>query len=182
MGEAQEVVKGRASHAGVDFEAGASVAGQKFYFLKNEAVLLELALIQYAMTTLIHEGLDEPPYLINMVLNVHRNFQGAMPYTPRVLQMMVDLLPQDSVFCVSGIGPSQLPAAMNSLLLGGDVRVGLEDNIYYAQGDLATNVRLMERLVRQVRDMGYEPATPAEARQLLGLTGKAGPIPEFAIR
>ena len=134
------------------------------------------------VTTLIHEGLDEPPYLINMVLNVHRNFQGAMPYTPRVLQMMVDLLPQDSVFCVSGIGPSQLPAAMNSLLLGGHVRVGLEDNIYYAQGDLATNVRLMERLVRQVRDMGYEPATPAEARQLLGLTGKAGPIPEFAIR
>jgi 3-keto-5-aminohexanoate cleavage enzyme len=156
--------------------------GMKERGIKPEWEVFSPTHIVQDVATLINEGLDEPPYVINMVLNVHRNFQGAMPYTPRVLQMMVDLLPEDSVFCVSGIGPSQLPAAMNSLLLGGHVRVGLEDNIYYAQGELATNVRLMERLVRQVRDMGYEPATPAEARELLGLTGKAGPKPEFAIR
>lgn len=49
------------------------------------------------------------------------------------------------------------------------VRVGLEDNLYYRQGQLATNVQLVERLVRLVREMGYEPATPAEAREIIGL-------------
>ena len=76
---------------------------------------------------------------------------------------------------ISGIGTAQLPAAMNSLLLGGHVRVGLEDNLYYVQGKLATNVQLMEHVVRQVRDMGFEPATAAEARQIMGLPLKQAP-------
>ena len=134
------------------------------------------------VTTLIEEGLDEPPHFINLVLGVHRGFQNAMPYSPRVLQSMVDLLPKDSVFCVSGIGPAQLPAAMNSLLLGGHVRVGLEDNLYYRQGELATNQQLAERVVRLVREMGFEPATPAEARQIMGLPLKQAPVrPRFAV-
>ena len=59
-------------------------------------------------------GLDEPPYFINLVLGVHRGFQNAMPYSPRVMQMMVDMLPKDSIFCVSGIGPTPLPALATS--------------------------------------------------------------------
>lgn len=117
-------------------------------------------------------GFDEEPYFINIVLGVHRNFQNAMPYSPRILQSMVDLLPKGSIFCVSGIGSAQLPSAMNSLLLGGHVRVGLEDNLYYSQGELATNVQLTERVVRLVREMGYEPATPEEARAMIGLPRK----------
>ena len=78
---------------------------------------------------LIDMGVDEAPYFINLVLGAHRGFQNAMPYSPRVLQLMVDMLPKESIFCVSGIGPAQLPAAMNTLLLGGHVRVGLEDNL-----------------------------------------------------
>ena len=54
------------------------------------------------VTTLIEAGLDEPPYFINLVLNVHRGFQGAMPYSPRILQSMVDMLPEGSIFNVSG--------------------------------------------------------------------------------
>jgi uncharacterized protein (DUF849 family) len=132
--------------------------------------------------TLIEAGLDEPPYFINLVMGVHVGFQNAMPYTPRNLQMMVDLLPKGAIFGVSGIGNAQLPCAMNALLLGGHVRVGLEDNLYFAKGDLATNQRLMERVVRQVRDMGYEPATPAEARQMMGLPLKQTPVrAEFAL-
>jgi 3-keto-5-aminohexanoate cleavage enzyme len=127
-------------------------------------------------------GFDEEPFFINLVLGVHRNFQNAMPYTPRVLQSMVDLLPKGSIFCVSGIGPAQLPAAMNSLLLGGHVRVGLEDNLYYGPGELATNVQLVGRIVRLVREMGYEPATPGEARELIGLPRKSGPRPDFAMQ
>ncbi len=134
------------------------------------------------VTTLIEAGLDEPPYFVNLVLGAHRGFQNAMPYSPRVLQMMVDLLPQGSVFCVSGIGPAQLPAAMNSLLAGGHVRTGLEDNLYYRQGEHATNMQLTERVVRLVREMGYEPATPAEAREILGLPLKQSTVrPEFAV-
>jgi uncharacterized protein (DUF849 family) len=134
------------------------------------------------VTTLIEEGLDEDPPFVNIVLGVHRGFQGAMPYSPRVLQSMVDLLPKGAVFCVSGIGPAQLPAAMNALLLGGHVRVGLEDNLYYRQGELATNVQLTERVVRLVREMGFEPATPAEARQMLNLPLRSAPVrPRFAV-
>lgn len=134
------------------------------------------------VAALIAAGLDDDPPFINIVLNAHRGFQNAMPYTPRILQSMVDLLPKGSVFCVSGIGPAQLPAAMNSLLLGGHVRVGLEDNLYYGPGELANNVQLMERAVRLVQEMGYEPATPSEARQIMGLPRKGGPMPEFAMR
>jgi len=54
-------------------------------------------------------------------------------------------------------------------LLGGHARTGLEDNLYYERGVLATNVMLVERLVRIVREMGHEPATPAEAREIMGL-------------
>lgn len=133
-------------------------------------------------TTLIEAGLDEPPYFINLVLGVHRGFQNAMPYSPRVMQMMVDMLPKDSIFCVSGIGTAQLPAAMNALLLGGHVRTGLEDNLYYRQGELATNQQLTERTVRLVREMGFEPATAAEAREIMGLPlKKATKRPHFAL-
>ncbi len=119
--------------------------------------------------TLIAEGLDAPPHLFNLVLGLDRVFQGAMPYTPKILQQMVELLPPDALFCVSGIGEAQLPATVQALLLGGHVRVGLEDNLWYAPGEPATNLQLVERIVRIIRELGLEPATPAEARAMLGL-------------
>lgn len=136
--------------------------------IKPEWEVFGLADIVQDVSRCLAEGLDEAPYFINLVLGVNA-FQGALPYTPRILQTMVDHLPKNSVFNVSAIGAAQLPAAVNSLLLGGHVRVGLEDNLYYGPGQLATNVQLVERLVRIVREMGYEPATPAEARQIMGL-------------
>jgi len=155
--------------------------GMKNRGIKPEWEVFSPTHIVQDVTTLIEAGFDEPPYFVNMVLNVHRNFQGAMPYSSKTLQFMVDLLPKGAIFGVSGIGPSQLPASIQSILLGGHARTGLEDNIYYKQGELATNQRLTERLVRIIRDMGYEPATPAEARQIMGLPRKTGPRPEFAI-
>lgn len=120
------------------------------------------------MRRLIDAGHDEPPYFVNIVLGIAA-FQGALPYTPGLLQMMVDLLPERSVFCVSAIGPAQLPATTMAILLGGHVRVGLEDNLFYAHGQLATNEQLVERTVRIIRELGHEPATPAEAREIMGL-------------
>jgi len=125
------------------------------------------------MKRLIEAGLDEPPYFVNIVLGILA-FQGALPYTPRFLQMMVELLPPESVFCVSAIGSAQLPATTMAILLGGHVRVGLEDNLQLSKDRLATNEELVERTVRIIRELGHEPATPAEAREIMGLRPLAG--------
>ena len=121
------------------------------------------------VTRLIEKGYDKPPYYINMVLGADRGFQGAMPYSHDILAAMIRMLPPQSIFCVSGIGPAQLPATTQAMLLGGHVRVGLEDNNYYSRGRLATNEELVARTVRIARDLNLEVATPAEARDMLGL-------------
>jgi 3-keto-5-aminohexanoate cleavage enzyme len=121
------------------------------------------------VTTLIKKGYDKPPYYINMVLGADKGFQGAMPYSHDILNAMVKLLPPQSVFCVSAIGPAQLPATTQAILLGGHVRVGLEDNNYYSRGVLAKNEQLVARMVRIINELGGEIATPSEAREMLGL-------------
>ncbi|GAA4343312.1 3-keto-5-aminohexanoate cleavage protein [Variovorax defluvii] len=159
----------------------ALAAGMKARGIKPEWEVFSPTHILQDTTTLINEGLDEAPYFINLVMNVHRNFQNAMPFSPRHLQMMVDTLPKGAIFCVSGIGPSQLEANISAVLLGGHARVGLEDNLYYRQGELATNLQLTERIVRILREMDLEPATPAEARDMMGLPRIGLPRPEFAL-
>jgi uncharacterized protein (DUF849 family) len=79
------------------------------------------------VSRLIRGGLDKPPYFINIVLGTDRAFQNAMPYLPKILDAMVDLLPSDSMFCVTGIEPAQLPYVANALLLGGHRSVSLEE-------------------------------------------------------
>jgi len=137
--------------------------------IKPEWELMSLSDLNW-VSELIAMGYDEPPYDFNIVLGTNKLMSGATPYTPRNLQRFVEDLPRDSMFCVSAIGPAQLPAAVHSLILGGQARVGLEDNIYYARGRLATNVELVERMVRILAELNLEPATPAEARELLGLS------------
>ena len=124
------------------------------------------------VTRLIEKGYDKPPYYINMVLGADKGFQGAMPYSHDILAAMIRMLPPQSIFCVSGIGPAQLPATTQAILLGGHVRVGLEDNNYYAKGKLATNEMLVERTVRIIHELNMEHATPGEAREMLGLPAR----------
>jgi uncharacterized protein (DUF849 family) len=121
------------------------------------------------VTRLIRKGYDKPPYYINIVLGADKGFQGAMPYSHEVLNAMVAALPPQSIFCVSAIGPAQLPATTQAMLLGGHVRVGLEDNNYYRRGELATNEQLVARTVRIATELGLGIASPAEAREILGL-------------
>lgn len=137
--------------------------------IKPEWEVFSLPHILQDPTRLIAEGLDTDPPYVNIVLGADRGFQGALPYTPKVLQMLVEHLPPNAVFCVSGIGPAQLPATTHALLLGGHVRVGLEDNLMYARGVPATNLMQVERAVRIIRELGMEPATASEARTMLGL-------------
>ena len=121
------------------------------------------------VTRLIQKGYDKPPYYVNMVLGADKGFQGAMPYSHDVLAAMIAALPPQSIFCVSAIGPAQLPATTQAMLLGGHVRVGLEDNNYYRRGELATNEQLVARTVRIATELGLEIASAAEAREILGL-------------
>jgi len=84
---------------------------------------------------------------------------------------MRDLLPPGSQWASFGIGQFEYPMLAQSLILGGHVRVGLEDNYYLAKGVIApSNAALVEKAVTLMRMMNAEPATPAEAREILGVT------------
>lgn len=108
------------------------------------------------------------PYYINIVLGMR--YQGAEPGNFDTLTSIVRQLPQGCIFNCTGVGPAQTSLGVQSMLLGGCVRVGLEDNIYYRKGELAqSNAQLVARMVRIARELGKEPATPDEARRYLGL-------------
>lgn len=154
--------------------------GMKARGIKPEWEVFSASHILQDASTLIGEGHDDEPYFINLVMNVHRTFQNATPYSPKNLQTMVDTLPPGAIFGVSGIGASQLEANVAALLLGGHARVGLEDNLYYRHGELATNLQLTERIVRVIHELDMETATPTEARALMGLPRVGGVLPAFA--
>jgi 3-keto-5-aminohexanoate cleavage enzyme len=116
---------------------------------------------------LINKGLVEKPYYINIVLGM--KYQGACDATPQILNQIIDMLPAGAIFNCTAVGSAQLPITTLAMILGGCVRVGLEDNIMYRKGELATNAQLVARAVRIARELGKEPATPDEARQILGL-------------
>ena len=119
---------------------------------------------------LISKGLVKKPYWFGMVMGMRRINRGYMRYTPKLLMGLVDALPPDSMFNVLGVGSDELPATTQSILLGGHVRVGFEDNIYYSKGQLAeSNAQLVARSVRIARELGCEIVSPAEAREMLGI-------------
>ena len=119
---------------------------------------------------LIQEGLLTKPYYHTFVMGMNKINQAGTRYTPQHLQHYIDLLPEDSRFNAMGIGPSQLPATTHALIAGGGARVGFEDNIYFRKGELAkNNAQLVERTANFVHDLGLEVASPAEARDILGI-------------
>ena len=89
---------------------------------------------------------------------------------PRNFLTAIDDLPDRATFNTLGFGRHQLPFATMGILFGGHVRVGLEDNVYYGPGELATsNAQLVDRVVRIAEELGRPVATPAQTRELLGL-------------
>ena len=120
------------------------------------------------MQNFIDKGLIEKPYYVNFVLGMA--YQGAVAGTADNLTTLVQLLPPDTIFNCCAIGRAQLPMTTLSVLLGGQARVGMEDNIYYTKGVLAeSNAQLVARTVRIVRELGYEIASPEDARAIIGL-------------
>jgi 3-keto-5-aminohexanoate cleavage enzyme len=92
------------------------------------------------------------------------------PATPKSLLHLYEYLPENATWSVIGIGKGHLPMAMMGLIMEGHIRVGMEDNVYYQRGVLArSNAQFVERIVRIATQYGREVATPAEAREILGL-------------
>jgi 3-keto-5-aminohexanoate cleavage enzyme len=116
---------------------------------------------------LLSKDLLRPPYLHQFVMG----YQTSTYATPENLARLVRELPAGSVYAVCGIGPLQLPMTTMSTLMGGHVRVGLEDNVYYSRGrKLRGNGEAVERAVRIATELNREIATPAQAREILGLS------------
>lgn len=119
---------------------------------------------------MIEKGLIKKPYWISFAFDMHRTIQSVVRFTPKALMYYVDLLPADSMFSVLGIAAAELRAAVQSILLGGHVRVGFEDNLYYSKGVLAeSNAQLVDRVAKIGAELGRQPASPDEARSLLGI-------------
>ncbi len=115
---------------------------------------------------LLDRGLLAPPLHFQFVLGA----AGGAPATPKALVQLVEMIPAGSTWSSIGIGPGHLPVVLTTLALGGHVRVGLEDNIYYRRGELArSNAQLVERVVRLAAEVGRPVATPTQAREVLGL-------------
>jgi 3-keto-5-aminohexanoate cleavage enzyme len=134
--------------------------------VKPEMEVYDLAMFR-DVNAVIRKGLVEKPYCINIVLGMA--YQGTCEATPKILTTLIDFLPDDAIFNCTAVGTAQLPLTTMAMVLGGCVRVGLEDNVYYRKGELATNAQLVARAVRIARELGKEPATPDEARSILGL-------------
>jgi 3-keto-5-aminohexanoate cleavage enzyme len=103
---------------------------------------------------------------------LHFQFVLGTPWgilaTPKSLLHLLDYLPERSTWSGIGIGRTNLPISMMTLILDGYIRVGMEDNIYYVRGELAkTNARFVERIVRIAKEYGREVATPDDAREIL---------------
>lgn len=122
---------------------------------------------------LARERLLSFPQHVDLVLGV----PGGLEATVQNLADLVDALPGGCTWSVAGIGRQQLPMAMTAIAMGGHVRVGLEDNLFYSRGRLARNEELVARVARIAAEAGRPVATPDQARKLLGL---AAPTAEAA--
>jgi 3-keto-5-aminohexanoate cleavage enzyme len=121
------------------------------------------------MKNFIDKGLIQKPYYVNFVMNM--SYQGAAEGTWENLVSLIQLLPQDTIYnCCAVGGKVQIPITTLAVLLGGQCRVGMEDNIYISKGVLAkNNAEMVAKSVRIIKELGFEIATPEEAREIIGL-------------
>jgi uncharacterized protein (DUF849 family) len=116
---------------------------------------------------LVKRGLVQGPLQFSFVMGV----RGGMPGDPALLPTLAAMLPEDAMWQAIGIGRAQLPLSFAALALGGNVRVGYEDNVYFRKGELAqSNAQFVARAVELVHAAGGEVATPAYVRQRLGVS------------
>jgi uncharacterized protein (DUF849 family) len=114
---------------------------------------------------LIAEGLVEDPPLFQICLGI----PWGAPATTSAMKAMIEMLPAGANWAGFGISAMEMPMVAQAVLLGGHVRVGLEDNLYLERGVFATNAQLVEKAIKIIELMGARAVSPAEAREKLGL-------------
>ena len=117
---------------------------------------------------MLEEGLFDAPPMYQIVTGT----RWGLPSTAETLLYMKSLLPKNAIWAAFGVARMQMPMVAQSVLLGGNVRVGLEDNLYLSRGVFATNGQLVERARTIIECLGYEVATPGEARTILGVKNR----------
>ena len=132
--------------------------------IKPEIEVFDTAMIANALD-LQKKGLIKGPLLFNLVLGV----KGSLAATARNLFFLVESLPPDAAWSISVIGPQHVPLSTIAIALGGHVRVGIEDNVYFSKGVLATNVALVERVVAIAQAVGRELAMPDDVKRIWGI-------------
>jgi uncharacterized protein (DUF849 family) len=135
--------------------------------VKPEMEVFELGHVWQAKT-LVQEGLVEPPPLFQLCMGIPYGAEAD----PRALLAMRDLLPPGALFAAFGIGRMQMPMVAQAVVMGGHVRVGLEDNLWLDKGVPASNADLVARACEIVRLLGARVLGPAEARAKLGLRAR----------
>jgi uncharacterized protein (DUF849 family) len=135
--------------------------------VRPEVEVFELGHIELARQ-LMSEGLIDESALFQLCLGIR---YGA-PATPAAVLAMRDALPPGVTWSAFGVGRQQMPMVAQAVLLGGNVRVGLEDNLYLGKGELASNGQLVERAVRLIELLGARVASAAQTRTRLGLDAR----------
>ena len=121
----------------------------------------------WVFNDLVTGGLLEPPYYFQYVMG----FQTSSFPTPANLLGVINELPPQSMFSTIGVGPFQLPMNTLSIMMGGHVRVGMEDNLYYKRGrKVKDNAEQVARIVRIAKALNRDIATPEQAREMLGIS------------
>lgn len=134
--------------------------------IKPEIEVFEAGMIKNALF-LVKKGLLTEPLHFDLVMGV----PGGIPGGHRELSFLVESLPQGSTWTVAGIGRHETTLGIMALAMGGHVRVGFEDNIYYHKGVLAeSNAQLISRMARVAQELGRGVATPDEARNILKMS------------
>ena len=133
--------------------------------IKPELECFDKGMVDMALR-LHSKGIIRDPMHFNLVFGVN----GGISATPRDVNFLIESLPKDSTYTVTGIGKFEFMVATLGILNGGHVRVGLEDNLYISKGKLAeSNGQLVEKIVRIADELGREIADPREARKILNL-------------
>ncbi len=132
--------------------------------VKPEIEVFETGMINNALF-LMNKGYMVAPLHFQFVLGA----PGSMPGTVKNLLFLSESIPAGSTWTVAGIASAEIPLAAAAIVMGGHVRVGLEDNLFLSDGSVASNPRLVEKVVAIAREVGREIADPDEARTILSL-------------
>jgi uncharacterized protein (DUF849 family) len=136
----------------------------KSYGVKPEMEIFDSGNLWFA-NQLVKEGLIDGPPLYQLCLGI----PWGAPYNTATMAYQKSQLPESAVWASFSIGRNQMPAVAQAVLLGGHVRVGLEDNLWLEKGVHATNGQLVEKAVKIIQMLGTTIATPDEGREILGL-------------